>query len=178
MVDSSGTHAAKPSALTGEEIQPFRIAIPQTAIDDLNARLAGTRWPGQLADIGWSRGVPVDYLKGLPNFAGPRAGAVGYCFGGGMTWLVATRSTDIGAAVPYYGPPPDPIDDVQRIVGPVLAFYGETDQRINANIPNIEAAMPPMPFTSSFPLFPVSGFRRPSARRDGPTAVSPRRSPS
>ena len=83
----------------------------------------------------------VEYLKGLPNFAGPKAGAVGYCFGGGMTWLLAIRSTDIGASVPYYGPPPDPIDDVQKIVGPVLAFYGETDNFVNPSIPAIEAAM-------------------------------------
>ena len=99
----------------------------------------------------------VDYLKGLPNFAGPRAGAVGYCFGGGMTWLIATRSTDIGAAVPYYGPPPDPIDDVQRIVGPVLAFYGETDQRINANIPTIEAAMQRYGKTFERVIYPGAG---------------------
>ncbi len=83
----------------------------------------------------------VAFLKTQPKFAGPKAGVVGYCFGGGMTWLLATRSTDIGAANPYYGPPPDPISAVQNIAGPVLAFYGETDQRINQNIPAIEAAM-------------------------------------
>ncbi len=83
----------------------------------------------------------VAFLKIQPKFAGPKAGVVGYCFGGGMTWLLATRSTDIVAANPYYGPPPDPIDDVKNIAGPVLAFYGEADTRINQNIPAIEAAM-------------------------------------
>jgi carboxymethylenebutenolidase len=83
----------------------------------------------------------VAFLKTQAKFAGPKAGAVGYCFGGGLVWLLATRSTDIGAANPYYGPPPDPIDSVQNIVGPVLAFYGELDTRINQNIPAITAAM-------------------------------------
>ena len=83
----------------------------------------------------------VAFLKTQPKFAGPKAGVVGFCFGGGMTWLLATRSTDIVAANPYYGPPPDPITTVQNIAGPVLAFYGELDARINANIPAIEAAM-------------------------------------
>ena len=81
------------------------------------------------------------YLKGLPNVARPHVGVVGYCYGGGMAWLLAVNSPDIGAAVPYYGPPPQPIDQVEKISGPVLAFYGETDQRINANIPAIEEAM-------------------------------------
>jgi carboxymethylenebutenolidase len=81
------------------------------------------------------------YLKELPNVAGPRVGVVGYCYGGGMAWLLAVNSPDIGAANPYYGDPPQPIDDVQKISAPVLAFYGETDQRVNQHIPATEEAM-------------------------------------
>jgi pimeloyl-ACP methyl ester carboxylesterase len=65
VVDSNVVIAAQTPTLTGAKIRPFRIDIPQTAIDDLNDRLARTRWPSELADIGWSRGVSVDYLKGL-----------------------------------------------------------------------------------------------------------------
>jgi pimeloyl-ACP methyl ester carboxylesterase len=47
-------------------IQPFRIAIDQADLDDLHARLARTRWPAtSLPDGGWSRGVPLDYLRRL-----------------------------------------------------------------------------------------------------------------
>lgn len=81
------------------------------------------------------------YLKGLPNVTGPKIGAVGYCYGGGMAWLLAVNSPDIGAANPYYGDPPQPIDDVQKLQGPVLAFYGENDQRVNQHIPATEEAM-------------------------------------
>ena len=83
----------------------------------------------------------VEFLKAQAKFAGPQAGVVGYCFGGGMTWLLAVNSADVVAANPYYGPPPDPISLVQNLAGPVLAFYGETDSRINQNIPAIEGAM-------------------------------------
>jgi pimeloyl-ACP methyl ester carboxylesterase len=50
------------------EITPFRIDIPQADLDDLRERLARTRWPAQLPGEGWSRGVPVAYLKELTAY--------------------------------------------------------------------------------------------------------------
>jgi|SRR5579872_7286246 len=49
-------------------IQPFRIAIPQADLDDLHDRLARTRWPAELSGVGWSRGVPLSYLKELAEY--------------------------------------------------------------------------------------------------------------
>ncbi|MFE6905410.1 epoxide hydrolase family protein [Streptomyces erythrochromogenes] len=48
-------------------ISPFRIDVPQSRLDDLRSRLAATRWPDELPGVGWSRGVPVAYLKGLAD---------------------------------------------------------------------------------------------------------------
>jgi pimeloyl-ACP methyl ester carboxylesterase len=48
-----------------DTIRPFRIEIPQADVDYLHDRLATARWPGELPDVGWSRGVPLDYLKEL-----------------------------------------------------------------------------------------------------------------
>jgi epoxide hydrolase len=50
------------------EIRPFRIEIPQADVDDLRARLTNTRWPVRPRVDDWSRGVPVDYLKGLAGY--------------------------------------------------------------------------------------------------------------
>ncbi len=50
------------------EVKPFRIEIPQADLDDLQERLADTRWPSELEGVGWSRGVPVDYLTGLAEY--------------------------------------------------------------------------------------------------------------
>jgi epoxide hydrolase len=47
---------------------PFKIDIPQAQIDDLKERLANTRWPDESPGEGWSRGVPMDYLKGLAEY--------------------------------------------------------------------------------------------------------------
>jgi pimeloyl-ACP methyl ester carboxylesterase len=49
-------------------MRPFQITIPQDAIDDLRNRLAATRWPDELPDVGWSRGVPLEYLRELAEY--------------------------------------------------------------------------------------------------------------
>ncbi|MDA3647027.1 epoxide hydrolase [Saccharopolyspora indica] len=46
-------------------MRPFRIEIPQADLDDLHRRIAATRWPSEVADVGWDRGVPVGYLREL-----------------------------------------------------------------------------------------------------------------
>jgi pimeloyl-ACP methyl ester carboxylesterase len=50
------------------EIRPFRIAVPQADLDDLADRLARTRWPDELPDVGWSRGVPLGHLQELAAY--------------------------------------------------------------------------------------------------------------
>ncbi|HZN76737.1 MAG TPA: epoxide hydrolase [Micromonosporaceae bacterium] len=49
-------------------MRPFRIEIPQADLDDLRDRLARTRWPDELPDVGWDRGVPLAYLKELAEY--------------------------------------------------------------------------------------------------------------
>src|ERR671915_988045 len=49
-------------------IQPFEVNIPQADLDDLHERLSRTRWPDELPDVGWSRGVPLGYLKELAEY--------------------------------------------------------------------------------------------------------------
>jgi pimeloyl-ACP methyl ester carboxylesterase len=50
------------------DIEPFRIDIPQSLLDDLWDRLARTRWPDELPGVGWSYGVPLEYVKKLADY--------------------------------------------------------------------------------------------------------------
>ncbi|HEV3013238.1 MAG TPA: epoxide hydrolase [Actinomycetota bacterium] len=50
------------------EIRPFRVEVSDEALDDLRNRLAGTRWPSEVPGPGWSRGVPLGYLKELAGY--------------------------------------------------------------------------------------------------------------
>jgi len=47
------------------EIRPFRIEVPQADLDDLRERLDRTRWPDELAGVGWDYGVPTAYVRAL-----------------------------------------------------------------------------------------------------------------
>lgn len=81
-----------------------------------------------------------EHLKGQAFADAARVGMTGFCFGGGVTWRVATQMPELLAAVPFYGPHP-PLEDVPNIQAAVLAVYGELDSRINSGIPAIEQAM-------------------------------------
>jgi microsomal epoxide hydrolase len=49
-------------------IQPFKINIPQSTLDDLRERLARTRWPDEVEGAGWDYGTNVGYLKSLVDY--------------------------------------------------------------------------------------------------------------
>jgi len=46
-------------------IEPFRIDTPQSALDDLAARLANTRWPSRETVGDWSQGAPLASVRAL-----------------------------------------------------------------------------------------------------------------
>lgn len=51
--------------MSTEQLIPFRIQIPGTALEDLRARLRSARFPESLPGDGWDTGVPVAYLRDL-----------------------------------------------------------------------------------------------------------------
>lgn len=50
------------------QIRPFTLAIPQSQIDDLNARIDLTRWPEKEAVEDWSQGTPLEALRDLVGY--------------------------------------------------------------------------------------------------------------
>ncbi len=79
------------------------------------------------------------YLKKRPECTG-KIGVVGFCWGGGIANMLATRLPDLGAAVPFYGNQPT-AEDAAKIKAPLLIHYAEKDDRINAGWPAYEAAL-------------------------------------
>jgi len=46
-------------------VTPFKVSVPQSAIDDLKRRLASTRWPERETVGDWSQGVPLQKAQAL-----------------------------------------------------------------------------------------------------------------
>jgi carboxymethylenebutenolidase len=78
-------------------------------------------------------------LKTLPGTNG-KVGAVGFCYGGGIANLLATRLPDLAAAVPFYGAAPAPAD-VPRIKAEVLVHHAGNDARLLEAWPGYDAAL-------------------------------------
>jgi epoxide hydrolase len=51
-----------------QDIVPFRIDMPERALDDLRRRLAATRWPESETVTDWSQGIPLAYLRELCQY--------------------------------------------------------------------------------------------------------------
>ena len=73
----------------------------------------------------------LETVKAMPNVEPKKLGLMGFCVGGMLTLVVASRYPDLGAVVAFYpgGYDPKP-EDVAKVNAPVLAFYGRRDQSI------------------------------------------------
>jgi carboxymethylenebutenolidase len=74
----------------------------------------------------------LTYLANLKGSNG-NVGVVGFCWGGSLTNLFATKSPELKAAVAYYGMQP-PIEDVPTIKAALMLHYAGLDSRTNAGI--------------------------------------------
>ncbi|MEK9721272.1 MAG: dienelactone hydrolase family protein, partial [Quisquiliibacterium sp.] len=99
---------ASPGYETGysaEEIAASRELMSKVSMDDA------------LKDVAAS----IEYAK-----SGGKVGIVGYCWGGTVAWLSATRLAGLACAVPYYGGQMGKfIDETPRC--PVTGHFGEQD---------------------------------------------------
>ncbi|CUS37908.1 Dienelactone hydrolase-like enzyme [Candidatus Nitrospira nitrosa] len=69
----------------------------------------------------------VAYLKSVPEVDATRIGVTGFCMGGSYALMLPCVSSEIKAAVPFYGQVPNPDTPIQKLACPVLYLYGEDD---------------------------------------------------
>ena len=81
----------------------------------------------------------LEWLKARPETNG-KVGAVGFCYGGGIVNMLATRAPDLAAGVPFYGSAPN-LEDVPKIKAAMMIQSAEVDERINAAWPGYENAL-------------------------------------
>ncbi|WP_422744673.1 epoxide hydrolase family protein [Micromonospora sp. WMMD754] len=54
--------------MSATALRPYRVEIPQTALDDLTDRLRRTIWPGELPDAGTAYGMPTARVRELATY--------------------------------------------------------------------------------------------------------------
>lgn len=81
------------------------------------------------------------YIKTLPNVQFDRIGTVGFCAGGGNLWNFALAANELRAAVPFYGTPVPPTDQITNLRSPVLAIYAELDRNLTAQMAPVMTSM-------------------------------------
>jgi carboxymethylenebutenolidase len=162
---SADTREAKPSKLPGIIVVHENRGL-NPHIEDVTRRLALANFmafaPDGLTSLG---GFPGDDYKGGQMFGkvdrgkmtedfvaaatwlkaradcSGKIGATGFCYGGGMSNILASRlGADIAAAVPFYGGPP-PKDDIPKIKAAILVHHGELDTRTAGTWPAYDAAL-------------------------------------
>ena len=120
---------------------------------DQGRKLIGELEPDRItADLDAAYG----YLNGLPAVEKDHVGTIGFCWGGGQSFRYATNNPNLMAAVVAYGPAPDSAA-IKRIKAPVLGVYGENDERINANLPDVAAKMQSAGKTFTYEVYPGTG---------------------
>lgn len=81
----------------------------------------------------------AQFLQQHPDCTG-KVGAVGFCFGGGMSMRLAVRLPDLAAAVAFYGRHPN-ADEAEAIRAPLMLHHAGLDERVNASWPTFEKGL-------------------------------------
>ncbi len=97
-----------------------------------------------------------NYLQSHAMVRQGRTGVIGFCWGGQRCFLYATANPNLKAAVVFYGATPEEAA-LANIQAPVLANYGETDQRITSRVPETEVAMRRLGKSYDFKIYPGAG---------------------
>jgi carboxymethylenebutenolidase len=105
---------------------------------------------------------------------GKKVAAIGFCFGGGMTWrLLAAKEARLAAAVPFYGPFPEG-GNLAGAKAAVLGIYAGLDSRVNASRASARAALRKAGLRHEIVTYPGvdHAFFNPTGARHDPAAAA------
>ncbi len=116
--------------------------------------------PGVVADLRSA----VARLKAHPNGSG-RVGSIGFCWGGRMSFQLATAEPGLAGAVVFYGLGPRE-EEIERTACPVMGVYGALDEYITKDVPRVDRAMARHGKTYEPHIFDRTGhaFARPGSK--------------
>jgi carboxymethylenebutenolidase len=72
----------------------------------------------------------IQYLVNHEATTGTRVGVIGFCMGGALSLYAASKNSQVGACVVFYGIHPNVKPDLANLKAPVLGIYAERDQSV------------------------------------------------
>lgn len=81
-----------------------------------------------------------EYLIARPELK-EKIGVIGFCFGGTYSFSLAVHEPRLKIAIPFYGHADFTSEELSNISCPVLAFYGENDERLMEALPELKDNM-------------------------------------
>jgi carboxymethylenebutenolidase len=110
--------------------------------------------------------LAVSWLQLRPGAAGP-TGTVGFCMGGTLALDLAAERDDLvtvcfygfpGAASPTANSAPQPLQQLDRIHGPILGFWGDQDQGVGMdNVEKLVAGLTSRGVEFEYKIYPGLG---------------------
>jgi carboxymethylenebutenolidase len=145
---ADGFIAIAPDLLTGK----YSVSSPNDTLSADSARALIRTLDD--ADVQRRLSAAARYGMALPS-AQQHYGIVGFCWGGSTSFAHAVAGTpELGAAVVYYGTPPE---DLAKVHAPVLGLYGQNDNRVTSTVPAADSAMKSLDKTYEHFIFDGAG---------------------
>ena len=69
----------------------------------------------------------IQYLLDQQATTGEKVGTIGFCMGGALSLYAASKNSQVGACVVFYGIHPNVKPDLANLQAPVLGIYAERD---------------------------------------------------
>ncbi len=145
-----GYIALAPSLLNNSVFDSKKVAELQKAIFDpvkrntvqpeLRKLMAPMQEPG-FGEITVSRLKDCfNYLYDLPE-SRKKVAVTGFCFGGSYSFSLATVEPKLVLALPFYGHCDQSVEVLKNINCPIQAFFGQNDERLISQLPEVENRM-------------------------------------
>lgn len=126
-----------------------------------------------MKDVVSDLNASVEFLNGHKNVKKGKVASIGFCWGGARSFLLATETNKLKAAVVFYGTAPTP-EQLAKVHCPVLGVYGETDERITSKVPEVDAEMKKLKKSYEYKIFkgaPHAFFNETNGDRYKPEAA-------
>lgn len=97
----------------------------------------------------------IDFVVNHEGTTSKKVGTVGFCMGGALSLYAATKNSNVGACVIYYGIHPNVKPDLNNLNSPVLGLYAEKDGFVTpAVVHELEQKLEALGKSKEFHIYP------------------------